>query len=174
MKKSRFYVIDALLLIILIFIDQFTKYLAVINLKDKIPKTLINGVLQLNYLENRGAAFGMFQNQKIFFVFIAVVFLAVIFYVIIKTPADKKYMLMHILLVMIGAGAVGNLIDRVRLNYVVDFIYFSLINFPIFNFADICVTVGTIVFVILILFVYKDNDFSFLKLKEDKKIEDKQ
>ena len=174
MKKSRFYVIDALLFIILIFIDQFTKYLAVNNLKDKIPKTLINGVLQLNYLENRGAAFGMFQNQKIFFVFIAVVFLAVIFYVIIKTPADKKYMLMHILLIMIGAGAVGNLIDRVRLNYVVDFIYFSLINFPIFNFADICVTVGTIVFVILILFVYKDNDFSFLKLKEDKKIEDKQ
>ena len=69
---------------------------------------------------------------------------------------------MHILLVLIASGAAGNMIDRVRYDYVVDFFYFVLINFPIFNVADIYVTVATFLFAILILFYYKENDFSFL------------
>jgi len=165
MKKSKMYIIDILLMISLIVIDQLTKYWAVIKLKNNGAITLIDGVLEFNYLENFGAAFGMLQNQKIFFVFVALVFLIVIGFVIYKTPTDKKYIKLHLLLIMIGSGAVGNLIDRIRLNYVVDFIYFSLINFPIFNFADICVTVATIFLIILILFVYKESDFYFLSIK---------
>lgn len=168
MKKWILYIIDIALLGVLVLIDQFTKYLAVVNLKDKAAFNIISNVLELNYLENRGAAFGMMQNQKIFFVFVAAIFIAVIVFVLIKTPADKKYTKLHILLVFISAGAIGNLIDRLRLDYVVDFIYFSIINFPIFNVADMYVTVSTFVLVITILFVYKDHDFSFLSFKPQK------
>lgn len=167
-SKKIFYLIDILLVIVLVFLDQVTKNLAVVKLKDKSAYTLINGVLEFNYLENKGAAFGMLQNQKIFFVFVAIVFLGVITFVLIKAPNEPKYTKLHILLVMICAGAIGNLIDRIRLDYVVDFIYFSLINFPIFNVADIYVTVSTILLIICILFVYKDHDFYFLNFKEQK------
>lgn len=168
MKKIRIYIIDIVLMIALIAIDQITKYIAVIRLKNNSAFSIIDGVLEFNYLENYGAAFGMLQNQKIFFVFVSIVFLIVIAFLIYKMPADKKYVKLHILLIMIGSGAIGNLIDRIRLDYVVDFIYFSLINFPIFNFADICVTVSTFLLIILILFVYKEHDFYFLSIKNEK------
>ena len=73
---------------------------------------------------------------------------------------------MHLLLSLIAAGAIGNMIDRIRFDYVVDFIYFVLINFPIFNVADIYVTVSTVVLVFLLLFVYKENDLSFISFKQ--------
>lgn len=167
-KKKWLLCIDLLFLIVLVFVDQFTKYLAIIKLKNQPAFNIINGVLEFNYLENRGAAFGMLQNQKLFFVFVAVIFLGVIIYVLFKAPGDKKYFSMHILLTMIAAGAIGNMIDRLRFEYVVDFIYFVLINFPIFNVADIYVTVATAVMVIQVLFVYKDSDFNFLSLNQKK------
>ena len=110
----------------------------------------------------------MLQNQKMFFVFVAVIFLGVIIYVLMKAPDDKKYLPIHFLLTMIASGAIGNMIDRLRFDYVVDFIYFVLINFPIFNVADIYVTVATAIMVIQVLFVYKDNDFNFLSLNQKK------
>ena len=70
------------------------------------------------------------------------------------------------LLSLIAAGAIGNMIDRIRFDYVVDFIYFVLINFPIFNVADIYVTVSTVILVILLLFVYKEEDLSFISFKQ--------
>ena len=83
-----------------------------------------------------------------------------------KTPDAKKYRILHLLLSLIAAGAIGNMIDRVRFDYVVDFIYFVLINFPIFNVADIYVTISTIALVILLLFVYKENDLNFISFKQ--------
>ena len=68
-------------------------------------------------------------------------------------------MVMRILIVLIGAGAVGNFIDRIRQGYVVDFFYFSLINFPIFNVADIYVTAAAFLLIFLCLFYYKEEDF---------------
>lgn len=168
MKKNKLYIIDIFLLIVLIIFDQLTKYFAVIKLKNQPSFSLIDGVLEFNYLENKGAAFGMLQNQKIFFVLVALVFLAIIIFVLIKTPQDKKYNILHIILVAIGAGAIGNMIDRLRLDYVIDFIYFSLIDFPIFNVADIYVTVSTVLLIILILFIYDDNDYNFLSFKNKK------
>ncbi len=141
LKKKLCLLLDILGIIVLVALDQFTKYLAVIHLKDKPAYIIINGILELNYLENRGAAFGMLQNQKVFFIFVAVVILGVIGYVLFKTPDAKKYRILHLLLSLIAAGAIGNMIDRVRFDYVVDFIYFVLINFPIFNVADIYVTI---------------------------------
>ncbi len=168
-KKKIFLGVDLFMIILLVFLDQFTKHLAVIHLQDKPAYKIIDGVLELNFLKNSGAAFGMLQNQKVFFVLIAVLILLIIAYVLFRLPDDKKYNIMHILLVFIASGAAGNMIDRVKNDYVVDFIYFVLINFPIFNVADIYVTCGTIVFVILFLFYYKENDFDFLTFRQQKK-----
>ena len=166
LKKKIFLLLDFLGIAMLVALDQYTKYLAVIHLKDKPAYIIINGVLELNYLENRGAAFGMLQNQKFFFIFVAVVILSVIGYVLFKTPDNKKYRILHLLLSLIAAGAIGNMIDRIRFDYVVDFIYFVLINFPIFNVADIYVTVSTVALVVLLLFVYKENDLNFISFKQ--------
>ena len=142
--------------------------MAVSYLKDKPAKVLIDGVFELNYLENRGAAFGMFQNQKILFVIIAIIMITVIGCIIVKLPLMKKYNILEIILVLITAGAIGNLIDRIKVDYVVDFFYFVLINFPIFNVADIYVSVSCVLLAILILFYYKEEDFAFLTKKKNK------
>ncbi len=162
MKRASLLVTDFMLFVILIIMDQLTKHLAVVRLKNQSAYNLINGVLEFNYLENRGAAFGVLQNQKYFFVFVALIFWGVIVFVLIKVPTQKKYYSLNILLVMIAAGAIGNMIDRVRYDYVVDFIYLVCIQFPIFNVADIYVTTATVILVFRILFVYKTNDFDFL------------
>ena len=167
-RKKIWLICDVILLICLIFADQITKYLAVTNLKNDDPFVLLKDVFELHYLENSGAAFGMLQNQKIFFIFVAVVIIIVISYVLLKTPDHKKYNFFHFSLIMIASGAVGNMIDRIRYDYVVDFLYFKLINFPIFNVADIYVTIATVIILILILFVYKEEDFNFLSMKQKK------
>ena len=167
-KKNILLTADVILMIFLIVIDQITKYFAVLNLKGVSSWVLWDGVFELHYLENRGAAFGILQDQKMIFILIAVVVLAVIFYVLFKAPYQKMYSKLHISLILIAAGAIGNLIDRVRLGYVVDFFYFSLINFPVFNVADIYVTVSSFYLVILLLFVYKESDFEFLAFKTKK------
>lgn len=158
-------IIDILFMCLLIVADQYTKAMAVMTLKDKPAIQLIPGILELNYLENRGAAFGMMQNQKIFFIFVAVIILGCIIYMLVKAPAHKKYIVLHILLTFIAAGAIGNMIDRLSLNYVVDFIYIKAINFPIFNVADIYVTVCTFVLAICLVFVYKDDDLRFMSFR---------
>ena len=165
LKKKLLIFLDLLGICALVAIDQYTKYLAVIHLKDKPAFIIFNGVLELNYLENKGAAFGMLQNQKAFFIFVAIVVLGVICYVLFKMPDHRKYRILHLLLSLITAGAIGNMIDRIRFNYVVDFIYFVLINFPIFNVADMYVTISTAALVIMLLFVYKENDLSFISFK---------
>ena len=166
--KKRSCMLGIFGVILLLLLDQFTKYLAVIHLKDKPVIPIIQDVLELSYLENRGAAFGMLQNQKIFFVFVASIILAVIVYVIYKMPVDRKYHKLHVFLTFIASGAIGNMIDRLRLDYVVDFISFVLIHFPIFNVADIYVTVATAFLVILILFFYREEDLRFLSFKQTK------
>lgn len=167
-QKKILLAIDLIGIILLIAVDQLTKYLAVQQLKDKPAYIILDGILELNYLENKGAAFGMLQNQKVFFIFVAIVILGVIAYVLFKTPDHKKYRALHVLLSLIAAGAIGNMIDRIRLDYVVDFIYIVLINFPIFNVADIYVTFATAILVLMLLFVYKEQDLNFISFKQKK------
>ncbi len=153
---------------VLVAFDQWTKNLAVEHLKGQEDISLIPGVLCLHYLENRGAAFGIFQDQRTFLLILTAIILICVCYVLWRIPSDKKYNLMKLLCIMITAGGIGNLIDRVRLNYVVDFIYFSLIDFPVFNVADIYVTTSMFLLLILVLCYYKDEDFQFLKWKREK------
>ena len=100
------------------------------------------------------------------FFLIAVLVLGAVAYLIYKMPSDGKYRPLAVCLMMISAGAVGNMIDRVSQGYVVDFLYFKLINFPIFNVADCYVTIGAACLVFLIMFYYKDEDMACFSLKK--------
>ena len=155
--------------ILLILFDQWTKSLAVANLMNQEPFVIIKNVFQLRYLENRGAAFGMMQGQQTFFVISALIAVAVITYVYFKLPWEKRFHPLRAVVLFIAAGAVGNLIDRLVLGYVVDFFYFELIDFPIFNVADIYVTCATIILALLILFYYKEDELDCLFPKKKEK-----
>lgn len=164
-KNSIYYDLFGIVCVVLLtFFDQWTKKWAVGSLKGTEGITLIQGVFRLSYLENHGAAFGIFQNQIWFFVILTVIYLAAAVWFYRKLPLDKKYHIMRLAAILLTAGAIGNFIDRVRFHYVVDFFYFCLIDFPIFNVADIFVVGAFILVLICILFVYKDDDFSFLRI----------
>lgn len=165
-KKTRYNLIGAALALALIGLDQWTKVLAVKHLMGQEPMVIWDGVFELHYLENRGAAFGILQGQKVVFLICTAAVLAILAFYYNRMPTEKRYLPMRIVGILLGAGAVGNLIDRMTQSYVVDFLYFKLIDFPIFNVADCYVTVGAILLAILILFVYKDEELGFLSLKK--------
>lgn len=170
MRKKNYFMllIDLLVMLALLAFDQYTKYLAIVELKNQPAIVLWKDVLELQYLENRGSAFGMLQNQKFFILFVGFVFMAVILFFLFKLPKTRKYYVTHIALSAIIAGGLGNMIDRVRFDYVVDFISFVLINFPIFNVADCYIVVFTILLFFLFLFYYKESDLEFLKFKQNR------
>ncbi len=145
--------------VLLVLLDQVVKYQAVVNLKGQDAIVVIPGVLEFLYLENHGAAFSMLQDQQWFFYILTAVFLAAAVWFIRKIPKKQKFRPLIRAVFILCAGAVGNLIDRILYRYVVDFIYFSLIDFPVFNIADIYVTLSVIAIILLVLFHYKDEDF---------------
>lgn len=142
----------------LILFDQCTKLMAVEQLKGKSPFVIIDGVFQLEYLENRGAAFGIFQGRQIFFIASALLISAVVVWFFLKVPMEPRFFPLQACAVLIFSGAWGNCIDRLSQGYVVDFFYFILIHFPIFNVADIYVTVSAFLLVVLLFFYYKEED----------------
>lgn len=154
-------------------LDQFTKYLATTHIQDN-AITIIDGVFELRYLKNYGAAFGMLQNQQWFFLIVTLITLCIVTFIYVKLPRDKHFTPLRICLVTLVAGAIGNMIDRISLGYVVDFFYFELIDFPIFNVADIFATVSTIALVILFLFYYSEEDFDLIFKLFKPKRKDKQ
>ena len=141
-----------------VILDQATKFLAIEHLKNQDPFILIQNIFQLEYLENRGAAFGIMQNQRVFFLISVVVITIFVIIFYSRVPMEKKFLPLRICAVLIMAGAYGNCIDRIRYGYVVDFFYFKLIDFPIFNVADIYVTVSVAAVIILLFFYYKEED----------------
>lgn len=161
LSNNKFrYSLGAAAVLLLILFDQFTKNAARSYLKLQGPLVLWDGVFELRYLENRGAAFGILQNQRFLFLILTIILLLAILYVYcFRIPPEKRYRALDVIAVLFFAGAVGNFIDRLAQNYVVDFFYFSLIDFPIFNMADIYVVTASILMIVLGIFYYKDNDF---------------
>lgn len=153
------------LIVILILLDQLAKHEALLHLKNKESISLISGVLQLSYVENRGMAFGMLEGRQLLFVGMCVVFCIALIWLFIRIPKNRYYLPLLVTGAVLFGGAAGNFIDRIVRGYVVDFIYFSLIDFPVFNLADIYVVCGGIVLVLLVVFRYKDEDFDFLSTK---------
>lgn len=168
--SSRGYSVLGILLVAgLTFFDQWTKLLAVVNLKGNADIPLIEGVLELKYLENRGMAFGMFQGKIPAFVVLCLLFILVFLYIYIRIPKTAYFCPLILISFVMLAGALGNFIDRVFRGFVVDFIYFSLIDFPVFNVADIYVVCSGIFLVLFVCLKYKDEDFAFLSIKKGKR-----
>lgn len=155
--KSK--IVPGAVVLVLVFLDQWTKYLAAAYLKGNAPIVILKNVFELSYLENRGAAFGIFQNQRWIFLILTFVIMMALLYLYGKLPAVKRYLPMRGCLIVVFAGALGNMIDRMINGYVVDFFYFKLIDFPVFNVADVYVTVTVIVAVFLFLFYYEEEEF---------------
>lgn len=170
-KKIRL-CMDVILVILLVWFDQFTKKLAVDKLMNKEPFTIIKGVLEFDYLENRGVAFGMFQGQRFLILIVGAIVIVGLLFLLIKMPQGRKFTIFHVIIAFIMAGGIGNIIDRTNLGYVIDFISFVLIDFPIFNVADCYVTCGVIAMCIMILFVFKEDDLEFLSFKKSKEKKD--
>ncbi len=143
-----------LISVIIVILDQYTKYLAVLNLMGKRPIIVIDNLLEFHFVKNYGAAFGILQNQRNFFIAITtIVIIGGIIFLYLKKDRITKFGKLSSW-ILIG-GAVGNLIDRIRLVYVVDFIKVDLgklYDFPVFNVADIFIVVGTGLLIIAILF----------------------
>ena len=149
---------------LMLLIDQGSKLLAEAYLKEKNPIRLIPGVFELYYLENTGAAFGILKHRQPFLILLAVVITGFTGWVCIRLlPPQRKYAPLRFVCCMLSAGALGNMIDRIRHQYVIDFLYFSLIDFPVFNVADIFVCVSCALLLILLLFYYKEEDLQFAK-----------
>jgi len=165
-KKGKYNLIGLIAAVLLLILDQWTKHLAVVYLKGQRPIALWEGVFELQYLENRGAAFGMMQGQQTVLLICTVVILILLAVLYQRLPEGKRFHPLRVIGVLLVAGAVGNMIDRGLYSYVVDFFYFKLIDFPIFNIADCYVTVGAGLIVLLFLFYYKDEDLDFLSFRK--------
>lgn len=165
--KLKHWIISILVFACLVGLDQWTKWMAVVHLKGNMPFVLWDGVFEFYYFENHGAAFGILQNQRILLIVMTIIILSAILWVFIKLPNTSRYLPAKAIGILVAAGAVGNFIDRIWHGYVVDFLYFKLINFPIFNIADCYVVVSMILLVLLVCFYYKDEDFELLKKKRN-------
>lgn len=154
------------IIIFVIFLDQYSKYLVVSHIKPIDTLPIIPNVFHLTYAENTGAAFSLLTNMQIFLIIMTLVFIGVLIYFLIKIPNTKENRIINTSLACIIGGASGNLLDRLRLDFVVDFLDFRMIKFAIFNFADMFVVCGSIILIIA-LFTNKNflenNDFGNLK-----------
>lgn len=136
-----------------VILDQITKMLVVngMALYESIP--LIKNVLSFTYIHNYGAAWGMLSDHR--WVFIIVTALAIIVMPIFLYKYRNLHWMFGLSLSLIIGGAIGNMIDRVFLGYVVDFIQATFIDFPVFNVADICVVCGAIMMFVYVAFIDK-------------------
>ena len=145
----------------LIFIDQWTKYLVTLYFSKGNKLVVIENIFEIFYLENRGAAFGILQGQQQLFFIITIIVFLLLFIYLFKIPFKKKYYPLFIVLVLIFSGATGNFIERITKGYVVDFLYFKPINFPLFNVADSYIKIFCFLLLYLILFYYKEDEIKF-------------
>ena len=156
--QSEFYIISAITVIILVILDQITKWQALTKLKPIKNTVVIKGFLDFTFVENRGAAFGILSGKRVFFILLTVVVAAGIIYSFYKLPKTREYNWLKCGLVLVLSGAIGNVIDRAVRGYVVDFLEVTFIKWPVFNLADIYVVIGACFILFLSLFVIKEEE----------------
>lgn len=135
-----FQAISLALIAVLTVIDRLTKYASVSTVKADGPKEFLFGLFNFTYVENTGAAFSLFSGKTEILSVITVIFLAVILFLLMKKSFSSKFL--NACLILVFAGGLGNLIDRIAYGYVIDFIEPLFMDFAVFNFADCCITVG--------------------------------
>lgn len=147
-----------IIVIVLIVLDQYTKYITRLNLKDESIE-IISNFFYLTYIENRGAAFGLFQGQHHFFAFLSILIIAILIFYYKKQKEKKleKLNYLSLILILIISGAVGNLIDRIYFGFVTDMIDVSGIWSFVFNLADVYVVCGFICLVIYTILYDKES-----------------
>lgn len=135
---------------VIILLDQISKYSISINMNlyESIP--IIQNVFHITHIQNFGAAFSILQNHQGLFIGISSIAVVIIFFILIKYQKNLHNMYLYSLC-LIAAGAIGNLIDRIRLGYVTDFLDFRI--WPVFNIADISIVCGTILLAYYILWI---------------------
>ena len=143
-----------ILTVFFILADILSKYIVTAKMSVGLSIPLWENVFHLTYVRNTGAAFSLLSGQRIFLIALPIlVVLVIIVYILVKKPQNKILLLSFALII---SGGIGNLIDRIRFGYVIDFLDFRLINFPVFNVADIWVTLGAALFICLLLFSKED------------------
>lgn len=148
--------------IVIAIIDQIIKYFVSVNLQNIGKINVIDNIFKLTYIENRGVAFGMFSDMRwIFVALTSVMLIAIIFIMFKKRPNGKLF---YISAGLIIGGGIGNLIDRIFFGYVIDYLSLSFFS-PVCNFADYCITAGTVLLIIYVLF------FSDITSDKSKKVE---
>ena len=157
-----------LLLVLCVFIDQITKIIVTSTMVLNEQITFIPHIMNFHFTYNTGAAWSILSDHRVLLAIISVIASVFLCY-LIKDFNMKKHPLYSISIVLVAAGAIGNLIDRVfRAKGVVDFLEFDFIEFPIFNIADTFLTIGVVLLAIYILFKSKDGTLPFMKKKEKK------
>ena len=177
-KKTLLYLKMIAFVVILVILDQISKFVATANLMGKSKYIVIKDLLSFNYLEggNKGAAWGIFSGKILMFVIITIIAIVIISIfirnitgIMCNEGKSTTLMVLQYTFGMLMAGAVGNLIDRVVNGSVVDFICFEFIDFPIFNVADCYVVIATFSLILLFFFFYSDEELEFLSFKGAKK-----
>ncbi len=148
----------------LVLLDLKIKELVVEQLKGRSARSLIPGVLSLEYVENRGMAFGMLQDGRIFFIVTTVLVLIALALAYQAIPEKRRFVPLSAGVILIFSGAVGNLIDRVKNGFVVDYLRLDFIRFPVFNLADCYLTWTAAALALLLVFYYKNEDFREIRL----------
>ena len=136
--------------IFIVLIDQFTKYLMFYNKKLFINKDFL--LFKLDFVKNYGAAFNIFSGSRIFLSLISIIFSILLIYLIFRKNTLNSFDLYSYSFIL--GGTIGNGIDRIYRGFVVDFINLNIINFPVFNIADISINIG---FIILLYNIFKNN-----------------
>lgn len=133
-----------------VILDQLAKYLVAANISSTQIVEVLPGLVEFVYVKNTGAAFNILSGKLGFLSIISVLFsIGVVIYMFVKKPQSKLFKTALLLLV---SGAVGNAIDRIFRGFVVDFIRVEFIDFPVFNIADIFITVGAVLYIVYLLF----------------------
>lgn len=160
--KVKTYILPLVICAILTAIDQLVKHIITgsLALYDSIP--VIKDVFEIKYIQNSGSAWGLLSGKTGFLLAITILVLLIVFYVYHNIAENSRYLPVRICLIFLLAGALGNMIDRIVLGYVIDFLYFKLINFPVFNVADMYVTISMIVLLLLVIFKYNTDDLDVM------------
>lgn len=158
--KFKIYIVPILIIAILTAFDQLTKAIITGNFGVQESKDVIKDVFTITYVQNRGIAWGMLEGKKFLFIIITALILGLCFYIYQNIVDNPRYRLFRICMIVLISGAIGNMIDRIKLGYVIDFFSFDLINFPVFNVADIYVVCSMFVLFFIILFKFNDDDLT--------------
>lgn len=163
--------LQIIIIIVALAADQLSKYLLMPMIQDG-SISVVPGVFQLTYVENRGASFGMLQGARVIFIIVTFVVIAGVAVYMIKSRKTQPTFL-KISLSLIVSGALGNLYDRIMFGFVRDMFNFQEVYFPwVFNVADACLVVGSVLLGIYIIFIYKEKDGRPLLARRGKKTEE--